>query len=142
MSSEETWGLTFAFGIAAVLMWAIYAWDGRRIDQAIRRKYPKPVTQPEPRHRLTWEEKRDKLELRLEREHKTTDEEDFIPYGAFFATPLGFHSWWGWLGAIIGIPVGMLLFLAIKAWMERDRRRAAKDLASHLRRHRGDAFFD
>lgn len=46
MSSEESWGFAAALGVVAALIWLLYWWDQRRIDQAIQRKHPKPVPPP------------------------------------------------------------------------------------------------
>lgn len=131
--------LATSLGIVAVLIWGFLAWDARRIDRDIERKHPKPQT---PKTKLTWHEKKVRLEVKLKREHATTDFEDFLPYVAGIAPPAILYKYADFLGAVLGVPIGLLFWLLLKRWMERGRRSAAKDLARHLERNQDSGFFE
>lgn len=138
MTDAEIMQLLAALGAVAVLLWFFQRWDERRMDAALKNKYPDHPTSPE--RLLTWDEKKASLEDDLKRAHSTTDAQDFMPFvGYLAAMSLGFR-WMGWTGVLLGIPVGALLYYLIKAWIGRGRTKAARALADHLGKNRGDSF--
>lgn len=137
MTAAETMQLLGGFAIVGALLWSFQRWDERRMDRALKEKYPNRVPVVHP---LSWDEKRVQLERALERAHETTDTQDFMPFvGYLAAMSLGFR-WLGWAGVLGGIPVGAVLYYLIKTWMGRDRTKAARALADHLGKDRGGNF--
>lgn len=140
MTAAETTQLLAAFAIVGVLLWALKSWDERRINKAIAKRYPQPIVAPPPRQLLSWEEKKQILEDDLGRAHQTNDTQDFMPFvGYLVAMSLGYR-WLGWVGVLVGVPIGAALYYLIRAWIRRGRAKAARALAEHLQKDRSRTY--
>lgn len=140
MTSAEVAQLLTALAIVGLVLWALKAWDERRINKAIAKRYPQPIAAPPPRKPLSWEEQKQILEDDLQRAHQTNDTQDFMPYvGYLVAMSLGYR-WFGWAGVLVGVPIGAALYFVIRAWVRRGRYKAAKALADHLQKDRHQSF--
>lgn len=128
MTSSEIAQLLAAIGIVGALLWSLARWDERRMNRALKMKYPDQAMGEQSHRLLTWDEKKSSLEEQLKRAHATTDTQDFIPYvGVMVAMALGYR-FLGWIGSLLAIPFGVAVFYLIRAWFNRGRAKAARAL--------------
>lgn len=140
MTSSELAQLLAAVGIVGVLLWGLARWDERRMNHALKMKYPNRAMGEQSNRLLTWDEKKSSLEETLKRSHATTDTQDFMPYvGVMVAMALGYR-FLGWIGSLLAIPFGVAFFYLIRAWFNRGRAKAARALAEHLSQDRDKSY--
>jgi len=132
--------LVAAFAGGAIGLWMLKRWDERRMDHLAQIKFPKATSNNPLQKKLTWEQKKQELEQELKRAHSISDGQALAPYAGFLlGLAVGFR-FFGGIGLLFGIPLGIVAYYLVKAWVSRGRAKAAKALADHLGSDRGGSY--